>query len=550
MRIDPTINTEQVVNYLEVDKGKSVWGYIWSWMTTVDHKKIGLMYLAGVLFMFVLGGFFAVILRLELLSPARVLMDAKTYNQVFTLHGIIMTIFFIIPAIPASLGNFVLPLQLGAKDVAFPRLNLLSWYLYMVGFLIAFYSMLSSGVDTGWTFYTPYSTTTDTAVISMGVGILISGFSSILTGVNFITTVHKLRAPGMTWMRMPLFIWSLYATAIIQVLATPVLAITILLLAVEKIFKIGIFSAELGGDPVLFQHFFWFYSHPAVYIMILPGMGIISELVTTFSQKKIFGYTLVAMSSIGLALLSFLVWGHHLFAAQSQFASVLFSILTFSVSIPSAIKLFNWISTMYYGSIRLKTPYLWALAFIVLFTIGGISGLVLGVLSTSIHFHDTYYVVAHFHYVMVGSTTVAFVGGIHYWWPKMFGRMYSEIAGAATFFIIFVGFNLTYLPQFLMGAKGMPRRYYTYIEEFQSYHQLSTYGSWLLVLGVAMMFSYLLASLFSGPKAPKNPWDSKTLDWTATEAVPIEHNFEKTPIVTEGPYEFDVDKKGDKATKA
>lgn len=525
-------------------KEQGVWAYIKSWLFTVDHKRIGLMYLASVLFMFLLGGVFAVLLRLELLSPGRVFMDAKTYNQIFTLHGIIMTIFFIIPSIPASLGNFVLPLQLGAKDVAFPRLNLFSWYLYIIGFIVSFTSMLISSVDTGWTFYTPYSTTTDTSVIAMGVGIFIAGFSSILTGVNFVTTVHKLRAPGMSWMKMPLFVWSLYATAIIQALATPVLGITILLLAVERLFQIGIFSAELGGDPVLFQHFFWFYSHPAVYIMILPAMGIMSELITAFSKKRIFGYKFVAFSSVGLALVSFLVWGHHMFAAQSQFASALFSILTFLVAIPSAIKLFNWIATMYYGSIDVKTPFLWALAFIVLFIIGGISGLVLGVLSTSIHFHDTYYVVAHFHYVMVGSTAVAFVGGIHYWWPKMFGRMYSEIAAVATFFIIFIGFNLTYLPQFLMGAKGMPRRYYTYLDQYQVYHQLSTYGSWLLAIGVCMMIGYLLASLFSGPKAPANPWGAKTLEWTI-QSPPIEHNFHNTPIVTKGPYDFDEDKSSD-----
>ena len=534
---------QQEDNYLNVSKENGFWAYLKSWLFTVDHKRIGVMYLASVLFMFILGGVFAFFMRLELMSPDRILMDAKTYNQFFTLHGIIMTIFFIIPSIPASLGNFILPLQLGAKDVAFPRLNLLSWYLYMIGFFVTFVSMIISGADTGWTFYTPYSTTTDTSVITMGVGIFIAGFSSILTGINFIATVHKLRAPGMSWMRMPLFIWSLYATSIIQVLATPVLGITILLLAAEKLFKIGIFSAELGGDPVLFQHFFWFYSHPAVYIMILPAMGVMSELVTTFCKKNIFGYRFVVFASIGLALVSFLVWGHHMFAAQSQFASTLFSILTFSVAIPSVVKMFNWITTMYYGSISLKTPYFWALGFIAFFLIGGITGLVLGVLSTNIHVHDTYYVVAHFHYVMVGSTAVAFVGGLHYWWPKIFGKMYSEKAGITTFFVIFLGFNLTYLPQFLMGAKGMPRRYYTYLKEFQIYHELSTYGTWVLTLGVLMMIAYLLHSIFYGAKASSNPWGSKTLEWTAAQSPPIEHNFHNSPVVTEGPYAFDVDEK-------
>lgn len=526
-------------NYLNVGKG-NLFTTLRSWLFTVDHKRIGVMYLASVLFMFILGGVFAFFIRLELMSPERVLMDPKTYNQIFTLHGIIMTIFFIIPAIPAALGNFVLPLQVGAIDVAFPRLNLLSWYLYIIGFFIAFVSMIISGVDTGWTFYTPYSTTTDTSVIAMGVGVFVAGFSSILTGLNFMATVHKLRAPGMTWMRLPLFVWSLYATAIIQVLATPVLGITILLLAAEKIFKIGIFSAELGGDPVLFQHFFWFYSHPAVYIMILPAMGIVSEVVTAFCKKNIFGYKFVVASSIGLAFLSFLVWGHHMFAAQSQFASVLFSILTFSVAIPSAIKLFNWIATMYYGSISLKTPYFWILGFISFFIIGGMSGLVLAVLSTNIHLHDTYYVVAHFHYVMVGSTVVAFVSGIHYWWPKMFGKMYNEKAGITTFFIIFIGFNLTYLPQFMMGAKGMPRRYYTYNLEYEIYHQMSTYGTWVLTLGVLIMIAYLTLSLLVGKKAPANPWGAKTLEWVA-ESPPIEHNFEQEPVVNGGPYDFAVD---------
>jgi cytochrome c oxidase subunit I len=513
-------------------------GSLWSWMTTVDHKKLGVMYLWSILFMFMLGGIFALLVRLELMAPGQTIMTAEQYNKAFTLHGAIMVFLFIIPSIPAALGNFALPIMLGAKDVAFPRLNLASFWIYITGALIAVVALVSGGVDTGWTFYTPYSTTTEGPVAIMTFAAFVLGFSSILTGLNFIATVHKLRAPGMGWFKMPLFVWGMYATALIQVLATPVLAITLLLLIMERTFGVGVFDPKLGGDPVLFQHFFWFYSHPAVYIMILPGMAIISELITAFSQKVMFGYKAMAFSSVAIAIVSFVVWGHHMFVSgQSPLAGAIFSFLTFLVGIPSAIKVFNWITTMYKGSISFDTPMLYALSFLLLFGIGGLTGIFLGAMSVDIHLHDTYFVVAHFHYVMMGSTVIAFFGGLHYWWPKMFGRMYNETMGRITAVLIFIGFNTTFLPQFLLGSRGMPRRYYNYLPEFTFLHQVSTVGSWMLGLGFVMMAGYLLASLRKKFDAPPNPWNSRTLEWQIP-SPPITHNFHETPVVVDGPYDY------------
>lgn len=519
-------------NYLNHSRG------FLSWALTLDHKRIGVMYLASVLFAFFLGGVFAVMLRLELFSSGKTFFDADTYNQLFTLHGAVMVFLFIIPSIPAAFGNFCLPVMLGAKDVAFPRLNLASYYLWVLGAIFFFYTLLSGGLDTGWTFYTPYSTTTSTSVISATMGAFVLGFSSIFTGMNFIVTIHKMRPDGMTWFKMPLFLWATYATALIQVLATPVLGITLLLLIVERAFHIGIFDPALGGDPVLFQHFFWFYSHPAVYIMILPGMGIVSELVSVFSRKPIFGYRFIGFSSVALAILGFLVWGHHMFTSgQSKLASVVFSALTFSVAIPSAIKVFNWIGTMYKGDIKFNTPMCYALAFICLFSIGGLTGLFLGALATDIHLHDTYFVVAHFHYVMMGGTLIAFLGGLHYWWPKMFGRMYNETWGRICSVIVFIGFNLTFLPQFVLGTRGMPRRYYDYVPEFTFLHRLSTIGALTLAVGFLTMAGYLLYSLRRGPIAPANPWGGNTNEWKC--ATPPPHNNFDHPPVAEEPYQFD-----------
>jgi len=516
---------------------------VWSWMATLDHKRIGVMYLVGVLTAFFMGGVFALLVRLSLLNNKHMLfgkvwVTAETYNRFFTLHGAIMVFLFIIPAIPASLGNVVLPLMLGAKDVAFPRLNLASFYLWVTGAVMAISSMIIGAVDTGWTFYTPYSTTTDGAVGLMTMAVFILGFSSIFTGLNFIATVHKLRAPGMGWFDMPLFIWGIYSTGVIQILATPVLAITLVLLLLERVFQIGIFDSRIGGDPVLFQHFFWFYSHPAVYIMILPGMAIISELIPTFSRKTIFGYRAIAYSSVSLALLSFIVWGHHLFVAgQYELATVVFSALTFLVALPSGVKVFNWLSTMYKGNISFETPMLYAIAFIVLFTIGGLTGIFLGALSVDVHLTDTYFVVAHFHYVMMGGTVIAFLGGLHYWWPKITGRMYSEKWGRIATALVFIGFNMTFFSQFIMGSRGMPRRYFNYLDQYQPIHAFSTYGSWVLGTGLFMTAIYLLASLKYGPLAPDNPWGGTTMEWQ-TSSPPISHNFEEQPVLEHEPYDY------------
>ncbi len=522
-------------NYLNAKSG------IMSWIFTRDHKRIGMMYLVSILISFLLGGVFAMLIRLELLTPGKTIVGPDRYNQLFTLHGAIMVFLFIIPSIPASLGNFFLPMQIGAKDVAFPRLNLASYWIYVFGATWCIYSMVAGAADTGWTFYTPYSTRTNTSVISMTLGAFILGFSSIFTGINFIATVHKLRAPGMTWFRLPLFIWALYATSIIQVLATPVLGITLLLLIAERVLGMGIFDPRMGGDPVLFQHFFWFYSHPAVYIMILPGMGIVSEIISCFSRKPIFGYRFVAFSSVGIATIGFLVWGHHMFVSgQSEAAAMIFSFLTFIVAIPSAIKVFNWTATMYRGSISLKTPMLYVLTFLFLFTIGGLTGLFLGALAVDVHLTDTYFVVAHFHYVMMGGTVMAFIGGLHYWWPKMTGRMYPELIAQITTLIVFVGFNMTFFTQFILGTRGMPRRYYNYLDQFQPLHAFSTVGSWVLGLGFFIMMIYFIWSLFKGERAPDNPWGARTLEWQ-TSSPPITENFLETPVVDCGPYEYSVD---------
>jgi cytochrome c oxidase subunit I len=516
---------KQEPSYLEVKRG------IMSWVVTLDHKRIGVMYLGGILTALMLGGFFALLVRIELFLPGQTIVDPDTYNQLFTLHGAVMVFLVIIPGIPAALGNIIMPMQLGAPDVAFPRLNLASFYLWMIGAAFLLLSLFMSAVDTGWTFYTPYSVETGTAVLPAVTGAFILGFSSIFTGLNFITTIHKFKPEGMGWFKMPLNIWGLYATAIMQVLATPVLGITLLLLFVERYMGIGIFDPNLGGDPVLFQHFFWFYSHPAVYIMIIPAMGVISELITTFSHKHVFGYRFIAYSSIALALLSFLVWGHHMFVSgQSRLAVMVFSALTFTVAIPSAIKVFNWTATLYKGDIRLQTPMLYALSFILLFTIGGLTGLFLGMVATDVHLHDTYFVVAHFHYVMMGSTLVAFLGALHYWWPKFTGRMYPERLGQICAIGVFVGFNLTFLPQFVMGSRGMPRRYWDYDPEFTIWHQASTVGA--LLLGISMFASvvYLVWSLFKGAKAPANPWGGSTLEWDSPSPPPL-YNFSTPPAV-------------------
>jgi cytochrome c oxidase subunit 1 len=520
-------------HYLNARKG------IASWLFTLDHKRIGVLYLIGILISFALGGFAAMLIRLELFAPGETIMGAKTYNQMFTLHGAVMIFLFIIPSIPAALGNFVLPLMIGAKDVAFPRLNLASWWIYVAGSLFAIYSLVTHAADTGWTFYTPYSTTTGTAVISMTFGAFILGFSSIFTGLNFIVTIHKLRAPGMTWFKMPLFVWGLYATAIIQVLATPVLGITLVLLILERAFGMGIFDPAMGGDPVLYQHFFWFYSHPAVYIMILPGMGIISELIPVFARKRIFGYKAIAFSSLAIAFVSFLVWGHHMFVSgQAALAATIFSFLTFLVAIPSGIKIFNWLATLYKGRITFDAPMLWAFSFLILFAIGGLTGIFLGALAVDIHLHDTYFVVAHFHFVMMGGTVMAFFGGLHYWWPKMWGRMYSEKWAKVAVALVFVGFNVTFLNQFILGSQGMPRRYYNYLDQYQPLHAFSSVGSWILGLGFVVMAVYLLHAIWRGRPAGNNPWGALTLEWETTSPPPTE-NFTDPVVPQHGPYDYD-----------
>ncbi len=510
-----------------------------SWLLTTDHKRIALLYLASVTFFFLIGGLMAVLIRIELITPAGDLVQSETYNKLFTMHGVFMIFLFLIPTIPAVFGNFLIPIMIGARDLAFPRINLLSWYIFILGGLFVMGAAVAGGVDTGWTFYTPYSSTySNTYVIATGLGAFVIGFSSILTGLNFIVTIHKMRAPGLTWFRMPLFVWAHYATSVIQILGTPVVAIAIVLLALERAFRIGIFDPALGGDPILFQHLFWFYSHPAVYIMILPAMGVISELITCFSRKKVFGYKFIAFSSIAIALLGFLVWGHHMFVSgQSVYAGMIFSVLSMLVAIPSAVKVFNWTATLYKGSVSYQAPMLYAMGFIGLFTMGGLTGLFLATLATDVHLHDTYFVVAHFHYIMVGGTLMGYLGAIHYWWPKMTGRMYPDTWARFAALVVFIGFNLTFFPQFVLGYLGMPRRYHAYPEEFQVLNVMSSAGASILAVGYAIPLVYLIWSLGYGKVAGPNPWGAKGLEWEAASPPPT-FNFDKTPVVTEEAYEY------------
>jgi cytochrome c oxidase subunit 1 len=521
------------VNYLN-----AVYG-VRSWLLTTDHKRIALLYLVSVTLMFIVGGLAATLLRISLLTPDGRMVHADTYNKLFSAHGIIMVFFFLVPVIPAVLGNFFLPMMLGARDLAFPRLNLASWYVYVAGAALILWVIFGGGVDTGWTFYTPYSSkSSHTHVVPTILAVLTAGFSSVFTGLNFVVTTHRLRAPGLTWFRLPLFVWSLYATSLIILLATPVLAITVTLVAVERVCGLGIFDPALGGDPVLFQHLFWFYSHPAVYIMVLPAMGVVSEIIPCFARKNIFGYGFVAFSSIGIAVLGFLVWAHHMFVAgQSVYAALIFSLLSYLVAVPSAIKVFNWTATLYKGSVSLQTPMLFCLGFIALFTMGGLTGLMLAALALNVHVHDTYFIIAHFHFIMVGGTVMAYMGGLHYWWPKMTGRLYPEVWGRISAVIIFAGFILTFLPQFVLGYLGMPRRYHVYAPEFQVLNVLSTAGASILAVGYALPLTYLLWSLRYGEKAGPNPWGATGLEWQ-TPSPPPPDNFAETPVVTCGPYEY------------
>jgi cytochrome c oxidase subunit I len=515
-------------------------GYgIRSWLLTRDHKRIALLYLAAVTFFFFVGGAFAVMIRLDLATPLGDLVSDETYNKLFTMHGVMMVFFFLIPAIPAVLGNFLVPIMIGARDVAFPKLNLASWYIFMIGGGFTLYALVSGGVDTGWTFYAPFSTVSSTTnVIPTALGIFITGFSSILTGLNFIVTIHRMRAPGMTWFRLPLFIWSTYATSLINVLGTPVIAITILLVAAERLFQFGFFNPALGGDPVLFQHLFWFYSHPAVYIMVLPAMGVVSELVAAGCRKPVFGYPFVAFASLAIAVLGFLVWGHHMFVAgESVYAALVFSLLSYLVAIPSAVKVFNWTATMYRGAVSWETPMLYAYGFIGLFTIGGLTGLFLAALGVDVHVTDTYFVIAHFHYIMVGGTIMGYLGGLHYWWPKISGRRYNEGLAKLSAGIIFVGFNLTFFPQFVLGYLGMPRRYHAYPEEFQVLNVLSSAGASILGVGYLIPMIYLTWSLRYGRLAGSNPWGAVGLEWTTASPPPTE-NFADIPEVTWEAYEY------------
>lgn len=527
----------QEANFYEVKKYKSE---ILNWILSTDHKRIGLLYLYSILTFFIVGVCLGLAMKLELIAPGKTIMEAQTYNAVFTFHGIIMIFLIIIPGLPAVFGNFLLPIMIGAKDVAFPKLNLLSWWIYVLGALVALMSqfMGDGPPDTGWTFYAPYSFKTSTTMLPAIIGAFILGFSSILTGLNFIVTIHRFRAPGMTWLKMPLFPWSLYATGWIQLLSTPIVGITLLMVVAERTMNIGFFDPALGGDPVLYQHLFWIYSHPAVYIMILPAMGTISEIIPTFSQKTIFGYKAIVASTLLIAFVGYFVWGHHMYTAgMSDTALWVFSLMTFLVAIPSGVKVFNWIATLYKGSIDLKVPLYWALGFLFLFMVGGLTGLVLGAVATDVQVHDTAFVVAHFHFVMFGGVGTAFFGAMHYWFPKMYGKMYDESWARIGFFTFIIGFLLLYMPMFWLGMYGMPRRYYDYLEQFHGGNILSSIGAMVLVAGLAIIVINLVTSARKGKKAEKDPWHGKTLEWQV-DSPPTLENFDEIPVIEKGPYDY------------
>jgi len=510
-----------------------------SWLLTTDHKRIAILYAISITIFFLIGGAAISLVRLELLTPNGMFLSDDSYNKLFTIHGVIMVWFFLIPSIPNTLGNFLLPLMIGASDVAFPRLNLLSWYLNITGGLFTVAALVGGGVDAGWTFYTPFSTEFSHGAIALAaIGVFISGFSSIATGVNFIATIHMLRMPGVTWFRLPLFVWSLYATSMMFVLATPVLAVTLLLLVIERLFHLPLFDPDYGGDPLLFQHLFWFYSHPAVYIMVLPSMGVITEVITCFARRRVFGYAFMVYALVSIAGIGFFVWGHHMFVSgQSPLASLIFSFLSFVVAVPSAIKVFNWTATLYRGQISFEAPMIYALGFVGLFTVGGLTGLFLASIPVDIHVHDTYFVVAHFHYIMVGGAVSAFFAGLHFWWPKITGRLYSESWARFAAILMFFGFNFTFFPQFVMGYAGMPRRYHVYPPEFQVYHVMSTIGATVLAAAYLLPPVYLGWSLWRGRRAGDKPWGASGLEWQ-TNSPPPPKNFVRRPEAPDQPYDY------------
>ncbi|MEE4255461.1 MAG: cytochrome c oxidase subunit I [Bacteroidales bacterium] len=532
--MDAASQGREYVSFWNTRKG------ILSWILTHDHKRIAILYFWGVIGFFIVAFLLGMLMRLELIAPGETIMSAEMYNGVFTLHGVIMIFLFIIPGIPAIFGNFALPLLIGAPDVAFPRLNLVSWYLYVIGGLLALGTLFfgEGPPDTGWTFYAPYSVKTGTNVTIAVLAAFILGFSSILTGLNFIVTMHRMRCPGMSWFRMPLFPWALYATSWIQVLATPVVGITLLMIVAERTLGVGFFDPAIGGDPILYQHLFWIYSHPAVYIMVLPAMGIVSEIIPTFAKKSIFGYKAIVFSSLAIAFVGYFVWGHHMYTSgMSGTALIVFSLLTFLVAVPSGVKVFNWVATMFKGSIDLQPPFWYVIAFIFQFMIGGLTGLVVGSLATDVHVHDTYFVVAHFHYVMFGATGFIFFGAIHYWFPKIWGKMYNKARANFALLVMFIGFNTLYFPLFIVGMMGMPRRYYDYLPEFTAMNVISTIGSFILAIGLLLMIINLIQGGRKGEKVGKNPWGGKTLDWQ-TDSPPTLYNFDEIPTVTEGPYVY------------
>ena len=513
-------------------------GFVRKYIFSIDHKIIGIQYMITGFVFLVLAGLLAEVIRVQLMHANGGFVSADTYNEVYSVHGSAMVWLVIIPLATGAFGNFVFPLQIGARDVAFPWLNMVSFWLFPPAGLLLFGSFLLGAPAAGWTEYPPMSLQGAPGTSMWCAAIFLVGISSTMTGLNFLVTLIKMRAPGMTFTRMPLFCWAQFATAPMSMIATTALAAALAALFMERQFGVPFFDPTKGGSPILWQHMFWFYSHPAVYIMILPIFGIISEVFPTFARKPIFGYKMIAFSSVSIALLSFMVWAHHMFTSGlAPFLQLPFMILTMLIAIPTGIKIFSWVATLWEGKIHYTTAMLFAIGFIATFTFGGITGVFLSAVPFDLHAHGTYFIVAHLHYVLVGGSLMGILSGVYYWYPKMTGRLMNDKLGHWTFWLFFIGFNGTFLPMHMLGLLGMPRRVATYDPQFQTWNQIESGFSFVMTFALLLFFANILWSLRRGKKAGSNPWGARTLEWQLP-SPPHYYNFKHIPTVFSTPYDF------------